>query len=137
MPAITAVLDGEVRLGLEDHEHDRILGAARKAAERDVPIAVAQGWEFGATTVSASVAIAAAGGVTVFATGGLGGVHRGADLSGDVSAGLDALARHRIVAVSAGAKVCRARCAVHRADDSDGRWLPALGCPRRIGEKPQ
>ncbi len=104
MPAITAVLDGEVRLGLEDHEHDRILGAARKAAERDVPIAVAQGWEFGATTVSASVAIAAAGGVTVFATGGLGGVHRGADLSGDVSADLDALARHRIVAVSAGAK---------------------------------
>ncbi len=104
VPAITAVLDGEVRLGLEDHEHDRILGAARKAAERDVPIAVAQGWEFGATTVSASVAIAAAGGVTVFATGGLGGVHRGADLSGDVSADLDALARHRIVAVSAGAK---------------------------------
>jgi pseudouridine-5'-phosphate glycosidase len=104
VPAVTAVLDGEVRLGLEADEHDRILGSARKAAERDVPVAVAQRWEFGATTVSASVAIAAVGGVRVFATGGLGGVHRGAELTGDVSADLDALARHRIVAVSAGAK---------------------------------
>ena len=104
VPAVTAVLDGEVRLGLEADEHDHILGTARKAAERDVPVAVAQRWEFGATTVSASVAIAAAGGVRVFATGGLGGVHRGAELTGDVSADLDALARHRIVAVSAGAK---------------------------------
>jgi pseudouridine-5'-phosphate glycosidase len=104
VPAVTAVLDGEVRLGLEADEHDRILGAARKVAERDVPVAVAQGWAFGATTVSASVAIAAAGGVRVFATGGLGGVHRGAELTGDVSADLDALAHHHIVAVSAGAK---------------------------------
>ncbi|MBT4984993.1 MAG: pseudouridine-5'-phosphate glycosidase [Ilumatobacter sp.] len=104
VPAVTAVLDGEVRLGLEADEHDRILGSARKAAERDVPVAVAQAWEFGATTVSASVAIAAAGGVRVFATGGLGGVHRGAELTGDVSADLDSLARHSIVAVSAGAK---------------------------------
>jgi pseudouridine-5'-phosphate glycosidase len=104
VPAVTAVLDGQVRLGLEADEHDRILGTARKAAERDVPVAVAQDWEFGATTVSASVAIAAAGGVRVFATGGLGGVHRGAELTGDVSADLDALARHSIVAVSAGAK---------------------------------
>lgn len=104
VPAVTAVLDGEVRLGLEPDEHERILGSARKAAERDVPVAVAQRWEFGATTVSASVAIAATGGVRVFATGGLGGVHRGAELTGDVSADLDALARHDIVAVSAGAK---------------------------------
>jgi pseudouridine-5'-phosphate glycosidase len=104
IPAVTAVLDGVVRLGLEPDEHQRILGAARKAAERDVPVAVGQRWEFGATTVSASVAIAAAGGVQVFATGGLGGVHRGAELTGDVSADLDALARHRILAVSAGAK---------------------------------
>jgi pseudouridine-5'-phosphate glycosidase len=104
VPAVTAVLDGVVRLGLEVDEHERILGTARKAAERDIPVAVGQRWEFGATTVSASVAIAAAAGVTVFATGGLGGVHRGAETTGDVSADLDALARHRIVAVSAGAK---------------------------------
>lgn len=104
IPAVTAVLDGVVRLGLDDAEHERILGPARKIAERDVPVAVAQRWDFGATTVSASVAIAASAGVTVFATGGLGGVHRGAELTGDVSADLDALANHRIIAVSAGAK---------------------------------
>ncbi len=104
IPAITAVLDGAVRLGLETSEHGRILGPARKAAERDIAVAVAQAWEFGATTVSASVAIAAAGGVRVFATGGLGGVHRAAELTGDVSADLDSLAQHSIVAVSAGAK---------------------------------
>ena len=74
-------------------EHDRILGAARKAAERDLAVAVAQRWEFGATTVSASLALAAAAGVSVFATGGIGGVHRGAEVTGDVSADLDALAR--------------------------------------------
>ena len=57
VPAVTAVLDGEVRLGIDASEHPRILGAARKVAERDVPVAVAQRWDFGATTVSAAVAI--------------------------------------------------------------------------------
>ena len=102
--AITAVLDGEARVGLEPDEYPRILGAARKAAERDLPVAVAQGWEFGATTVSASVALAAAAGIAVFATGGIGGVHRGAELTGDISADLDALAHHHVVTVCAGAK---------------------------------
>lgn len=104
VPAVTAVLDGRIRVGLEESETHRILGAARKAAERDVPVAVAQGWEFGATTVSAAVSIAAAVGITVFATGGIGGVHRGAEVSGDVSADLDAIAHHPVVTVSAGAK---------------------------------
>ncbi|MEL6893175.1 MAG: pseudouridine-5'-phosphate glycosidase [Actinomycetota bacterium] len=104
VPAVTAVLDGVIRVGLDAGEEARILGPGRKAAERDVPVAVAQRWSFGATTVSASVAIAAAAGVAVFATGGLGGVHRGAELTGDVSADLDALANHHVVTVSAGAK---------------------------------
>lgn len=104
VPAITAVLDGVARVGLEPAEHDRILGAARKIAERDLGVAVAQGWEFGATTVSASLALAAAAGVSVFATGGIGGAHRGADATGDVSADLDALAHHAVVTVCAGAK---------------------------------
>lgn len=104
VPAVTAVLDGVVRVGLEAHEHARILGAARKVAGRDVPVAVAQGWTFGATTVSASVSIAHAAGISVFATGGIGGVHRGAELTGDVSADLDAIARHPVVTVCAGAK---------------------------------
>lgn len=104
VPAITAVLDGEVRLGIEPECHDRILGAARKAAERDLAVAVTQRWEVGATTVSATVAIAAAGGIGVFATGGIGGVHRGAESTFDISSDLDALASHPVITVCAGAK---------------------------------
>ena len=65
---------------------------------------MAQQWTFGATTVSASVALAAAAGIEVFATGGIGGVHRGAELTGDVSADLDTLAHHPVITVCAGAK---------------------------------
>jgi pseudouridine-5'-phosphate glycosidase len=104
VPAVTAVLDGEVRIGIDESEHERILGAARKIAERDIAVAVSQRWEFGATTVSAAVSIAANAGVSVFATGGIGGVHRGAEVTGDVSADLDAIADHPVITVSAGAK---------------------------------
>jgi pseudouridine-5'-phosphate glycosidase len=104
VPAVTAVLDGVPRVGLAQSEHERILGTARKVAERDLAIAIGERWSFGATTVSASLALAAAAGIRVFATGGIGGVHRGAELHGDVSADLPALARHLVVTVSAGAK---------------------------------
>lgn len=104
VPAVTAVLDGAVRVGIAESEHQRILGPARKVAERDIGVAVGQGWEFGATTVSASVAIAATAGVSVFATGGIGGVHRGVEITGDISADLDALASWPVITVSAGAK---------------------------------
>jgi pseudouridine-5'-phosphate glycosidase len=104
VPAVTAILDGVVRLGLSEDEHERILGPARKVAEREIAVAVAQKWDFGATTVSAAVSIAVAGGVSVFATGGIGGVHRGAELTGDISADLDAIASYPVVTVSAGAK---------------------------------
>ena len=104
VPAVTAVLDGVARLGVEESEHERILGPARKVAERDLAVAIAQGWEFGATTVSASVSIAHAGGVSVFATGGIGGVHRGSEVTYDISADLDAIAKHPVVTVCAGAK---------------------------------
>jgi pseudouridylate synthase len=104
VPAVTAVLDGTARVGLDPDEHDRILVPARKVAERDLAVAVAQRWDYGATTVSASLALAAAAGIAVFATGGIGGVHRGAELTGDVSADLDALAHHPVVCVCAGAK---------------------------------
>jgi pseudouridine-5'-phosphate glycosidase len=104
IPAITAVIDGVARVGLYADEHPRILGPARKAAERDLGVAIAQGWELGATTVSASVALAAAAGVAVFATGGIGGVLRGSELTGDISADLDAIAHHPVITVSAGAK---------------------------------
>ncbi len=104
VPAITAVLDGVARVGLLASEHERILGTARKAAERDVPVAIAQRWDFAATTVSASCALAHAAGISVFATGGIGGVHRGSELTGDISADLGAIANHPVVTVCAGAK---------------------------------
>ncbi len=103
-PAVTAVMDGSVRLGLEDSDHERILGKANKTAERDIPAALSQRWPVGATTVSASLAIAARAGIKVFATGGIGGVHHGSAETGDVSADLGAIARHRVLTVSAGAK---------------------------------
>jgi pseudouridine-5'-phosphate glycosidase len=105
VPALTAVLSGVACVGIDAADHDRILdGEPRKAAARDLPIAIAQAWPFGATTVSASLQLAAASSIRVFATGGIGGVHRGAETTGDVSADLHALASHPVVAVSAGAK---------------------------------
>ena len=104
VPAITAVLDGVARVGLDPSEHTRILGAARKIGEREIALAIAQGWEFGATTVSASLLLAARAGIKVFATGGIGGVHRGVSEHGDISADLGALASHPVVTVCAGAK---------------------------------
>jgi pseudouridine-5'-phosphate glycosidase len=104
VPAITAVLDGVARVGLEESEHERILGPACKVGEREVALAVAQRWDVGATTVSASLLLAARAGIGVFATGGIGGVHRDVHLHGDVSADLGALASHPVVTVCAGAK---------------------------------
>jgi pseudouridine-5'-phosphate glycosidase len=91
-------------VGLEESEHERILGPARKVGEREVALAVGQRWPVGATTVSASLLLAARAGIGVFATGGIGGVHRDVHLHGDVSADLGALASHPVVTVCAGAK---------------------------------
>ena len=104
VPALTAVIDGIARVGLDPDEEDLICGPARKMAERDLSVAIAQSWAVGASTVSAAVALAAAVGVRVFATGGIGGVHRGSETTGDISADLDALARHPVITVCAGAK---------------------------------
>jgi pseudouridine-5'-phosphate glycosidase len=102
--AVTAVVDGSWRVGLTEDEEARVLLGTRKVAERDLAVAAAQRWDVGVTTVSASVALAHRAGISVFATGGIGGVHRGVELSGDVSADLDALAHHPIITVCAGAK---------------------------------
>ena len=104
VPAVTAVVDGRWRVGLSQDEEQRVLAGTRKVAERDLAVAAAQSWDVGVTTVSASVALAARAGIEVFATGGIGGVHRGVEVSGDVSADLDALASHPVVTVCAGAK---------------------------------
>jgi pseudouridine-5'-phosphate glycosidase len=103
-PAVTAIIDGYVRVGLDGEDYERILGGAHKTAERDIPAAVSQRWPVGATTVSASLAIAAMAGIEVFATGGIGGVHQGSAETGDVSGDLGAIARHAVVTVCAGAK---------------------------------
>jgi pseudouridylate synthase len=103
-PAVTAILDGRPHVGLSSDEEKRVLQGTRKVAERDLSVAQAQGWDVGVTTVSATVALSDAAGISVFATGGIGGVHRGSELSGDVSADLDALANHPVITVCAGAK---------------------------------
>ena len=90
VPAVTCVLDGTARVGIEDHDHERVLTGTRKVAERDLAVAVGLGWAEGMTTVSAALALAHLAGISVFATGGIGGVHRGVELTGDVSADLDA-----------------------------------------------
>ena len=104
VPALTAVLDGKWRVGIDAGEHERILTGSHKVAERDLAVAAARDLDVGVTTVSASVALADLSGVRVFATGGIGGVHRGSEITGDVSADLDALANHPVVTVCAGAK---------------------------------
>jgi pseudouridine-5'-phosphate glycosidase len=104
IPALTVVLDGVARVGVDDEEVPRVLAADRKTGERDLAVAVAQRWPAAATTVSASLALAAAAGIGVFATGGIGGVHRDWLHTGDESADLAALARHPLVTVCAGAK---------------------------------
>jgi pseudouridylate synthase len=103
-PAVTAVLDGVARVGLDADDEPRVLGASTKVAERDLAVAIAKRIDAGVTTVSATVALAHAAGISVFATGGIGGVHRGVESSWDISADLDALAHHPVVTVCAGAK---------------------------------
>lgn len=105
VPALTGIIDGVPTVGVGEELHELVCGPARKVAARDIGVAVAQRWAYGATTVSASLALSAAAGIEVFATGGIGGVHRGAAETGDISADLGALARYPLVTVSAGAKV--------------------------------
>jgi pseudouridine-5'-phosphate glycosidase len=103
-PATIAVLDGVLKVGLTDGELVRVAEEdIVKLSVRDLPVVVARGGS-GATTVAATSFIAALGGVRVFATGGLGGVHRGANESYDESADLTVLASVPVTVVSAGVK---------------------------------
>jgi pseudouridine-5'-phosphate glycosidase len=103
-PATIAVLDGVPQIGLDDEGVRRIAEEElAKASVRDLPILAARGGS-GATTVAATAHLAAAAGIRVFATGGLGGVHRGASETFDESADLPTLAETPITVVSAGVK---------------------------------
>jgi pseudouridine-5'-phosphate glycosidase len=105
VPATVAVLDGQVRVGLEESGLARICAepAVPKLSARDLPVAVAGGLS-GATTVAGTAVLAARAGIAVFATGGLGGVHRRAAETFDESADLAVLAATPIVVVCAGVK---------------------------------
>ena len=105
VPATIALLDGVVHIGLEASELDAIANRddISKASSRDLAIIVAQG-KSAATTVAATAHIAAIAGIKVFATGGLGGVHRGANESFDESADLTALSQLDMTVVCAGVK---------------------------------
>lgn len=105
VPATVAVLHGIPRIGLNDAELD-LLGSdehVRKVSIRDLPYVIATG-EHGATTVASTMRLAALAGIRVFVTGGLGGVHRGAENSMDVSADLTELSLTDVAVVSAGVK---------------------------------
>ena len=105
VPALVAVLDGRIRIGLDASELERIAGDDRiaKASAREVPVLVATGAS-GATTVAGTMLCARLAGIEVFATGGIGGVHRSASATFDVSADLYELARTPVAVVCSGAK---------------------------------
>ena len=104
-PATVAIIEGTVCVGLEKEELDFISRSKniKKVSTRELGLAVSFGWS-GATTVSSTMHIAKRANIKVFATGGIGGVHRGVDQSFDISQDLAALSRLSMVVVSAGAK---------------------------------
>lgn len=106
VPATIAIIGGRLKAGLTPEEIDYLgkTGAGvTKASRRDLPILVAEGRD-GATTVTTTMMIAAMAGIQVFATGGIGGVHRGAETTMDISADLEELAHTPVMVVCAGAK---------------------------------
>ncbi|MEP0073431.1 MAG: pseudouridine-5'-phosphate glycosidase [Marinomonas sp.] len=106
VPATIAIIDGRLKAGLSNDEIDTLAKAGlsvTKCSRRDLPSVVAQK-QHGATTVAATMIIAAMADIKVFATGGIGGVHRGAQQTFDISADLQELAKTDVAVVCAGAK---------------------------------
>src|SRR6266850_5658071 len=127
IPATIAILKGKLRVGLND---DEILVLAeldniKKVSTRDLPIAIARDWD-GATTVAATTWIAHRAGIKVFATGGIGGVHRGP--LPDISADLPELARTPIVVVCSGAKIVLDLNATREWLETHGITVVGYGC---------
>ena len=106
VPATIAVIEGRLRIGLDGEEIDRLgqlSGGVVKASRRDLALVAARKGSAG-TTVAATMFIAGLAGVEIFATGGIGGVHRGAEETFDISADLVELSRTRVAVFCAGAK---------------------------------
>ena len=106
VPATIAIIKGKLTVGISEEEID-YLGKkgldVTKASRRDIPVLVSRG-EDGATTVAATMIIAELAGIKIFATGGVGGVHRGAETTMDISADLEELGSTNVNVVCAGAK---------------------------------
>lgn len=106
VPATIAILGGRLKAGLSPEEIEYLGKSGRavaKVSRRDLPMIVARGAD-GATTVTTTMMIAHMAGISVFATGGIGGVHRGAETTMDISADLEELAQTPVMVVCAGAK---------------------------------
>ena len=106
VPATIAVIGGRLKAGLSREEIEYLGKTGRavaKASRRDLPALVARGAD-GATTVTTTMIIAHMAGISIFATGGIGGVHRGAETTMDISADLEELAQTPVMVVCAGAK---------------------------------
>ena len=106
VPATIAIIKGKLCVGLNEEELEYLAKTGTKViktSRRDIPIIVAKGLD-GATTVSATMYIASLAGIKLFATGGIGGVHRGAEVTMDISADLDEFAKTNVAVVCAGAK---------------------------------
>lgn len=104
VPGTMAIIDGRIKIGLLPGEFERLIGAgAMKIASRDLPVAIASS-ATGGLTVSATIALADFLGIKVVCTGGIGGVHLGAESNWDVSSDLLALSRYPVAVVCAGAK---------------------------------
>ena len=105
-PATIAIIGGRLKAGLTKDEIEHLGKAGRsvaKVSRRDLPVIVARGAD-GATTVTTTMIIAYMAGIKIFATGGIGGVHRGAETTMDISADLEELAQTPVMVVCAGAK---------------------------------
>jgi pseudouridine-5'-phosphate glycosidase len=127
-PATVALLGGKICVGLDDAQLEQIANSrdVHKLSTRDLAIAVARAWD-GATTVAATVFLAARAGLSVFATGGIGGVHRGA--LPDVSADLPELARTTLaVVVCSGAKSVLDLAATREWLETHGVTVVGYGC---------
>lgn len=127
VPATVAVIGGEPRVGLEEAQLERLAAGdgVRKVSRRDLAVAVARGLD-GATTVAGTLWVASRAGVKVFATGGIGGVHRGA--LPDVSADLPELARTPMTVVCSGAKSVLDLPATREWLETHGVCLVGYGC---------
>lgn len=143
VPATVGVVGGVLTVGLERADLERFASSTgiAKASRRDLPVLAARGAD-GGTTVAATMFAAARAGISVFATGGIGGVHRGADRTFDISADLEELSRTDVAVVCAGAKsvldigltleyleTAGVPVVGYRTDDFPAFYVPSSGFP--------